>query len=102
MEGEKKKSGLVYVSDDSPLLPEIRKGQRTSRQPVAAISRPTVSLEPEIVDFIPRKSFLREGMLIGVLAGATFLLVMAASAFFVLDVSVGSTESASIQFSLPN
>src|SRR3989344_7100212 len=34
---EKKKRGLTYVADDSPLLPEIRKKQKLSHPPEAVV-----------------------------------------------------------------
>lgn len=103
-EEEKKKTGLVYISDDAPLLPEIHKERNVSRLVVPTISdEPALKIIPD--DRGPEMSlspsYARQGLLLVGLGVFVLLLVTAASSLFVRTLSVGSAQSASIQFSLP-
>ena len=98
---EKKGIGLRYVTDDAPLLPEIHKGQKLSRPPEVIIQKvPVKTSNKRPAHSAPRTHFWQGAALMG-LGVFVLIAITAISALFVSHLSVGSVQSASIQFSLP-
>ena len=95
------KTGLTYVADDTPLLPEIRKGQKLSRPPEVIVEEVPVKIINKDQKPSPKASYLWQGMVIAGLGVFMLVAVTAVSILFVSELKVGTTQSANVHFSLP-
>lgn len=99
---QQKNSGLRYISDDESLLPEIRKNKSISRE--LDDVTPIITEDPaeiQIEESSRRQSYVKQGFALAGLGTLVLVVVTAASSLFVFNFSVGSTQTASVQFSLP-
>ena len=99
---QEKKTGLTYVTDDAPLLPEIRKGQKLSSPPEVVVEEIPVKITSKDTEPSPKAaSYFAQGLALALLGVFMLIAVTAASILFVSELKVGTTQSASIHFSLP-
>jgi hypothetical protein len=104
-EEDSRSGGLVYVHDDEPLLPEIRKGSRISRPydeekivPVTTRAVPSLAVH----EFSqPSKNFFLRWVVLLVFAAMVLISAATLSSSLVRNLSVGSHEAAGVQFSFP-
>lgn len=104
-EAKKKASGLTYVAEDEPLLPQIRKNNRAPRkldievETLAAAEDKTEVQEKNEVKV--RAGYATQAFALATVGMLVLALVTAGSSLFVYKVSVGSAQTASVQFSMP-
>ena len=108
---EEKKKRLTYITDDAPLLPEIRKRQSVSRLPERIVSvrvgQSELSEEPPARETTKKNvetqpDFFRRGLALTGIGVLVLVLITALSSLFVSNLSVGERETASIEFSFPH
>lgn len=97
-----KPKGLVYISDESPLLPEIQKKVRISNVsvlPEEKASRHSSTRENREV----KGNFfsVRHALGLVLIGGLSLILAAGASIVLVSTATVGSEQAAGIEFSLP-
>ena len=102
-ETKKKNSGLMYVSEEESLLPQIKKSNRAPQKLDIEVEALAAS-EPVITE--KKEATVRMGYGAQVFALATVgvlvvALVTAGSSLFVYKVSAGPAQTASVQFSVP-